>query len=512
MAAVANQHVVAEACPACSRKSKRVAPLTVRSLLKPELAPGVREEPYRFCPSPGCDVVYFSETEPAHRFVRSELRVRLGQKETEPPIQVCYCFDWTTDDIERELRLTGTTSIPDRIKELVRLGYCRCEMMNPQGSCCLGNVNRAVQEAQARLAFSPPVGHPPGSGRSGEAAPPLLAGTARPREARALLATLAALLTAVIGSACCWLPLLLIAVGFSAAGVGSFFEQYRPYLLSITFALLGLAWWFMYRAAIRRAWAKLRRERTTAPSAQAAQACEGAQATLDCCAVGEPSEEGDACCGAGTPLQAGQATPRRFTMRQFNQVMLWATTIVIMLFALFPHWIVLLLPGAGRDDRAVNNAAARSGAAQQRIVLEVRGMTCAACAKTVEQALRGVPGVLAADVSFEQGQAVVWLPRDKQLPHNALVQAVRRAGYEAAVLMEPPQNGRVYRLELGGLTCESCAEGIEQALRQVPGVLNVEVSYVRSEAVVKVGPGIASQPEELIQAVRNAGFRAALKQ
>ncbi|MCL6503851.1 MAG: cation transporter [Pirellulales bacterium] len=473
MAAVANQHVVAEACPACSSKSKRVAPLTVRSLLKPEPAPRVREEPYRFCPSPGCDVVYFSETEPEHRFVLSELRVRLGQKETEPPIQVCYCFDWTTDDIERELRLTGTTSIPDRIKQLVRLGYCRCETMNPQGSCCLGNVNRAVQEAQAGLA---------------------------------------ALLTAVIGSACCWLPLLLIAVGFSAAGVGSFFEQYRPYLLSITFALLGLAWWFMYRAAIRRARARLRRERTTAPSANAAQACEDARARLDCCAVGQPAEEGDGCCGAGTQPQAGQATPRRFTMRQFNQVMLWAATIVIMLFALFPHWIVLLLPGAGRDDRAVSNAAARSEAEQQRIVLEVRGMTCAACAKTVEQALRGVSGVLAADVSFEQGQAVVWLPRDKQLPHNALVQAVRRAGYEAAVLMEPPQNGRVYRLELGGLTCESCAEGIEQALRQVPGVLDVEVSHVRSEAVVKVGPGIASQPEELIQAVRNAGFRAALKQ
>ncbi len=38
-------------------------------------------------------------------------------------------------------------------------------------------------------------------------------------------------MTALLSPACCWLPLLLIAFGASAAGVSGFFETYRPYLL-----------------------------------------------------------------------------------------------------------------------------------------------------------------------------------------------------------------------------------------------------------------------------------------
>jgi hypothetical protein len=155
MATVANQTAVIEACPACEMKARQVAPLTVRALVKPELADTVREETYRFCESSACDVVYLSGSHPEHRFVRSDLRVRVGEKANEPPIQVCYCFDWTTDDIERELRFTTTTTIPERIEQKVQQGFCHCETMNPQGTCCLGNVNKAVKEVRAKLASLP---------------------------------------------------------------------------------------------------------------------------------------------------------------------------------------------------------------------------------------------------------------------------------------------------------------------------------------------------------------------
>lgn len=230
MPTVANHTGVAETCPACSTKAGNVAPLTVRSLVKPELVAQVREETYRFCESPACNVVYFSEKHPEHRFHREDLRVRVGQKETEPPILVCYCFDWTTDDIERELRLTGTTTIPDRIKRKVQQGFCQCETRNPQGSCCLGNVNKAVKEVRAKLTLLPevPAGQPHHNGQGTTAATgPAIPAQGSQREKGAFLATLGAVFTAIMGSACCWLPLLLIAFGFSAAGVGAFFEQYR---------------------------------------------------------------------------------------------------------------------------------------------------------------------------------------------------------------------------------------------------------------------------------------------
>ena len=47
-------------------------------------------------------------------------------------------------------------------------------------------------------------------------------------EKKAWLATFGAVVTSIVASACCWLPLLLIAFGFSAAGIGSIFEEYRP--------------------------------------------------------------------------------------------------------------------------------------------------------------------------------------------------------------------------------------------------------------------------------------------
>ena len=44
---------------------------------------------------------------------------------------------------------------------------------------------------------------------------------------------------AVLSSACCWLPLLLLAFGASAAGVSAFFERWRPAFLVVAIGLLG---------------------------------------------------------------------------------------------------------------------------------------------------------------------------------------------------------------------------------------------------------------------------------
>jgi copper chaperone CopZ len=420
----------AETCSGCLTKACKVAPLTVRALVKPELAGQVREETFLFCESPACDVVYFSEKDPGHRFGRSDLRVRVGQKEAEPPIQLCYCFDWSSDDIERALRLTGTTTIPDRIKQKVQEGYCQCETMNPQGSCCLGNVNKAVKQVRAKLAALPAAGtsqpHHNGQATLVQTTPSASARGGQRKERGAFLPTLGAIFTAIMGSACCWLPLLLIAFGFSAAGVGSFFEQYRPYFLTATFALLGVAWYFTYRTAIWRAWARLKGKSAPAAAVEACCACGAAPAAAHSCCGIEPKPEAEDCCAPGAKPGAGQPARRRFTMRQFNQVMLWMATVMIVLFALFPHWIGLLLGGGGSNSTVVLKAEDH-----QRIVLEIQGMTCEGCAPTVEKALQQVPGVAGATVSYEKKQAVVFVPKGQEVPRDAMLKAIRQSGYEA---------------------------------------------------------------------------------
>jgi len=439
MATVANPTAVTECCPACSTKGKKVAPLTVRALVKPELKNQVRDETYRFCESPTCDVVYFSEQHPEQRFHRADIRVRVGQKETTPPIQVCYCFDWTTDDIERELRLTGATTIPERIKRMVQQGYCQCETMNPQGSCCLGNVNKAVKEVRAKLAVLPaPTLSSPNLREGRVGAAPAKRGPMKERGA--LLATLGAVFTAIMGTACCWLPLLLIAFGFSAAGIGSFFEQYRPYFLTATFALLTIAWYFTYRAAIWRAWARLQGKPvpdspvesccTSEVTSTPAHSCCATEpepkptSTHSCC--GSESElEPEDCCASGARTVAGQPARRRFTMRQFNLLMLWMATVMIVLFALFPQWVGLLLGGGGNSTVAVNPED------RHQIVLQLKGMTCEGCATVIQQTLRKVPGVSQVQVNYGRSEAVVNFDPCCPVQPEALIQAVQKAGYTA---------------------------------------------------------------------------------
>ncbi len=67
------------------------------------------------------------------------------------------------------------------------------------------------------------------------------------------------------------------------------------------------------------------------------------------------------------------------------------------------------------------------------VVLE--GMHCAACALTIEDALRAVPGVLQADVSAATRRArVVWHPG--QVRPSAWMDAVQKAGYRAMPAMD----------------------------------------------------------------------------
>ncbi len=137
-------------CPACGKKGKPVPTLTVKSLVRDHTRVA-RSGSYSFCRTPKCDVVYFSDNA---TFRKPDLKVRVGIKETEDPVPVCYCFDYGRADIRRDIEELGSTKIPDEIKEEIQGGFCACEVKNPSGSCCLGDVNRAVQEVLARSAVS----------------------------------------------------------------------------------------------------------------------------------------------------------------------------------------------------------------------------------------------------------------------------------------------------------------------------------------------------------------------
>ena len=71
--------------------------------------------------------------------------------------------------------------------------------------------------------------------------------------------------------------------------------------------------------------------------------------------------------------------------------------------------------------------------------LPITGMTCANCVSTVERSLKKVPGVMSAQVNLSSERAAVDFD-PKQASLNAMLQRVRKAGYDLAavgVLLSP---------------------------------------------------------------------------
>lgn len=140
------------ACPRCGAVGRPVTDRTIEAILAPGFAPSLLAVERRFCKTPDCAVLYYGE---GGRAVEKDAAcVRVGVKESEDPVALCYCFGFTRADVRAEVAATGATTIPTRITAEIRAGRCRCEVANPSGTCCLGEVNRAVEEAMKLVGIS----------------------------------------------------------------------------------------------------------------------------------------------------------------------------------------------------------------------------------------------------------------------------------------------------------------------------------------------------------------------
>ncbi len=132
----------------------------------------------------------------------------------------------------------------------------------------------------------------------------------------------------------------------------------------------------------------------------------------------------------------------------------------------------------------------------KKVTLPVLGMTCASCVAHVEEALKGVPGVLSASVNLATERATItYNPDGTGLPD--FVKAVRNAGYDVPV--------EKTTLSIVGMTCASCVAHVEKALKGVEGVLSASVNLATGRATGEYIPGVASFAD-LVAAVKDAGY------
>jgi len=138
-------------CPACHKPGREVGVETVKAMLAVTLHEIQTASNYLFCRTKDCSVVYFSD-KGKQTFREGQLREKVHQKHPDDDnVFVCYCFRHTPGSIRAELLERGQSTVVETVTAGTQVHECACEIRNPQGSCCLGNVSAAVKRVNQEI-------------------------------------------------------------------------------------------------------------------------------------------------------------------------------------------------------------------------------------------------------------------------------------------------------------------------------------------------------------------------
>jgi len=137
------------ACNQCGETGRAVSRQTVVHHVKSEKLSSVGDEEYKFCSSPKCSIVYYAESGQA--FGIDDLRESVTSKTTGDARPLCYCFGFTEGFARREIAQTGESSVSKQVSRYIKEELCSCEIRNPSGVCCLGEINKTLKRLASQI-------------------------------------------------------------------------------------------------------------------------------------------------------------------------------------------------------------------------------------------------------------------------------------------------------------------------------------------------------------------------
>jgi len=133
---------------------------------------------------------------------------------------------------------------------------------------------------------------------------------------------------------------------------------------------------------------------------------------------------------------------------------------------------------------------------ERRLRIEIQGMSCANCSRTVTDAVEALDGVTEADVNYATDEAAVAYDPERT-PLSEVYGAIEDAGYDPVA--------ETATLGVAGMSCANCSETVGGALESTPGVLSAGANYATDEATVEYDPAAVSR-SDLYAAVEGAGY------
>lgn len=156
---------------------------------------------------------------------------------------------------------------------------------------------------------------------------------------------------------------------------------------------------------------------------------------------------------------------------------------------------------AGHEGHNSPKESKGNGASKE--TLAIKGMHCASCALTIENAIKKVPGIESANVNYASSKASVAYDKAKA-NRSMIAEAIEKSGY--GVVENGSEKDKVI-LKVSGMESQHCVGIIEQTLAKIDGVKSYHVNLATEKATVFFEPS-KTGPAEMIKAIENAGYGA----
>jgi hypothetical protein len=137
------------ACNQCGETGRAVSRQMVVHHVKSEKLSSITDEEYKFCSSPNCAVVYYAAS--GQIYTVDDVRESVTSKTTGDARPLCYCFGFTEGFARQEIAQTGESSVFKQVSQFIKEKLCVCEIRNPSGVCCLGEINKTLKRLASQI-------------------------------------------------------------------------------------------------------------------------------------------------------------------------------------------------------------------------------------------------------------------------------------------------------------------------------------------------------------------------
>ena len=149
-----------------------------------------------------------------------------------------------------------------------------------------------------------------------------------------------------------------------------------------------------------------------------------------------------------------------------------------------------------------------------KTIFQISGMTCSSCTNSITNELLKLEGVSSVDVSLITEEATII--HNNSISTDDILNTIDDLGFDGNLIssLELRDNDKIndisYKAEItiGGMTCSACVNSITNALKELNGVEEVNVSLLTERATVLFNKQITV--EEILETVEDVGFDASL--